>query len=176
MAQDRLRTVASTSRQVRARPRPDPAVHGIGSAEAPPSPSLPGWRPWGNGRRRATTEGGNRGKGGAGQEGTVRRPEQSARSGAPPGHYNNGAQTPRSRRAQPSPEAPPAPGEPGLVQRAGGTPGVSCDHTRTPAFTDPRAPRGLTPRRRVVTGVEERPTGGRGQGLCDRCNQHSITH
>lgn len=54
---------------------------------------------------------GNRGKGGVEVgRGTLRRPEQSARSGsASRSLQQRPTQTPRSRHGQPSPEAPPAP-------------------------------------------------------------------
>lgn len=55
--------------------------------------------------------------------GTVRCPEPSAQSGGASRslQQRRPSQTPRSRRGQPSPEAPPAPRLAGLRQLAGGT-------------------------------------------------------
>lgn len=66
----RLRTPASTSRQVRARPRPGPTARGISSGEATPNPVLTGAEAMGGavGTRflRVGETGGRRGQGGRG--------------------------------------------------------------------------------------------------------------
>lgn len=89
---------------------PQPAV--LAAGRRPPSTSLPGRRPWGERWAPGCCRWGKRGREGIGWEGgTVRRPEPSAQSGGASRslQQRRPSQTPRSRRGQPSPEAPRAP-------------------------------------------------------------------
>ena len=112
----RQRTPASTSRQVWARPGPGPAAGGPAPGSRSPARPYRGGGHGGNGGRPAPASGGNLGKEGDRVGwGTVRRPEPSARSrGASRSlQQRRPSQTPRSRRGQWSPDAPPAPGRAG---------------------------------------------------------------
>lgn len=161
----RLRTPASTSRQVRARPLPGPAARGTGSGDTTPIPSLPGRRPWGERWAPGSCGWGKPGEGGARVEGgTVRRPEPSAQSGGASRslQQRRPSQTPRSRRGQPSPETPP-PQETARPPPAGGRDAAgsgATTHQSQRVLT--LATRSLTPRKRVVTGVAMTPIGGKG--------------